>query len=72
MNWFAQHRQDWIAEMLNVYGFINRGHLIRKFGISVPKASQDLTLYFRRHPDDVFYDLSKKQYRRPDWSEVPR
>ncbi len=34
MKWFEQHRQDWIAEMLRVYGFINRDHLMRKFGIS--------------------------------------
>jgi hypothetical protein len=61
-SWFAQHRQDWIAEMLEVYGFINREHLTRKFGISVPQASLDLTTYLRAHPKAVQYDLSRKCY----------
>lgn len=47
MNWYQQHRQDWIEEMLSVYGFINREHLVRKFGISVPQASMDLTTFSR-------------------------
>jgi hypothetical protein len=59
--WFGQHRQDWIREMLYVYGFINREHLVRKFHISVPQASLDLTRYRKTHPE-VGYDVSKKCY----------
>lgn len=62
MNWFADHRQGWIAEMLAVYGFINRQHLERKFGISRPQASADLQTYLRTHPDRVRYDTSRKAY----------
>jgi len=41
VNWFARYRLDWIADMLHVYGFLNREHLQRKFGISTPQASKD-------------------------------
>jgi len=64
MNWFERHRQDWISEMLHVYGFINREHLQRKFGISQPQASADLQRFLRAHPLAMTYDLSRKCYVR--------
>lgn len=63
MRWFEQHRLDWITDMLHVYGFINREHLQRKFGISQPQASKDLQTFQRLHPNAVAYDLSDKCYR---------
>ncbi len=33
--WYKTHRMEWIAEMLRVYGFINREHVMRKFGIVI-------------------------------------
>lgn len=66
MNWFTRARHDWIAEQLHVYGFINRDHLVRKFGISVPQASHDLTAFVRQHPDAVRYDLQRKCYVRQE------
>jgi hypothetical protein len=60
--WFERQRQLWIAEMLNVYGFINREHLQRKFSISQPQASLDLQRFLRTNPGDLFYDLSRKCY----------
>ena len=62
MTWCERHRQEWIAEMLVVYGFINREHLQRKFGISVPQASKDLQTFQRAHPHAMDYDLSRKCY----------
>lgn len=62
MRWFEQHRQDWIEEMLQVYGFINREHLMRKFGVSRPQASADLQTYQHLNPGAVRYDLSAKRY----------
>jgi hypothetical protein len=62
--WFEQQRQLWIGEMLTVYGFINREHLERKFGISTPQASLDLQRFLRAHPKAVQYDLSRKAYVR--------
>lgn len=62
--WFEQHRMDWIAEALRVYGFINREHLMTKFGISQPQASIDLQRFLRQQPDAMSYNLSAKRYRR--------
>ena len=62
MTWFTDQRQQWIAETLRVFGFINREHLMRKFGISQPQASQDLAAFQRTHPDAMRYDLTRKCY----------
>jgi hypothetical protein len=62
MRWCEQQRQDWIAETLRVFGFINRDHLIRKFGCSVPQASLDLAAFQRAHPAAMTYSLSAKRY----------
>lgn len=60
--WFEQQRMEWIAETLRVFGFINRSHLERKFGISTPQASKDLNAYQRAHPGAVWYDAQRKRY----------
>lgn len=60
--WFEQQRMDWIAETLRVFGFINREHLQRKFGISTPQASLDLAAFMRANPTAMAYDLSAKRY----------
>lgn len=65
VNWFMQQRQDWIAERLRVYGFINREHLRRKFGISMPQASRDLQAFAREHRELITYDPSRKCYVAP-------
>lgn len=62
MTWCERQRQLWIAEMLAIYGFINREHLTRKFGISVPQASKDLQTFARTNPRDIRYDLNRKAY----------
>lgn len=60
--WFERHRLEWIAETLRVFGFINREHLQRKFGISQPQASNDLAAFRRAHPAAMTYDVSAKRY----------
>lgn len=62
MNWFANHRMEWIAETLRVFGFINRRHLERKFGISTPQASADLREFQRLYPEAMTYNKSLKCY----------
>ena len=66
MNWFIEHRQNWIGEMLEIYGFINRIHLRRKFGCSAIQASLDLTAFAARHPDKAQYDNRRKAYIHPE------
>ncbi len=63
-NWCEQQRMDWIAETLRVFGFINRDHLQRKFGISQPQASKDLNAYAKAHPDAMRYNLTTKRYEK--------
>lgn len=62
MNWYGRHRQEWIAETLRVFGYINREHLERKFGISTPQASVDLRVFQREHPGALTYNLTVKRY----------
>lgn len=62
MNWCECQRQEWIAEALRVYGFINREHLQRKFWISQPQASKDLKAFLRDYPRMMRYNPSLKQY----------
>jgi hypothetical protein len=62
--WFQRRRLMWIDEMLDIYGFINRDHIIRKFEISMPQASLDLTKYQDRFPNRCTYDKSTKRYLR--------
>jgi hypothetical protein len=64
VNWCERQRQLWIADMLAVYGFINREHLQRKFGISQPQASKDLQTFVRAHPRAMSYDATRKTYVR--------
>lgn len=66
MNWFASHRQEWIADMLRVYGFINRFHLARKFGISNAQAAIDFRAFNEANPDAMNYDVRKKIYYAKD------
>jgi hypothetical protein len=63
-HWFENQRVAWIAEMLHVYGFINREHMMRKFGISQPQASKDLRSYQMKSSGGMFYNPSSKRYER--------
>jgi hypothetical protein len=63
-NWFARKRCAWIAEMLDIYGFINREHLTKKFGISVPQATNDLRRFQELHPEAMTYNSRTKRYER--------
>lgn len=60
--WFESQRIAFIAEMLHVYGFINREHLMRKFGISCPQASKDLRSFQNNSAGSMKYNLSAKRY----------
>jgi hypothetical protein len=67
MNWFEQQRIDWIAETLRIFGFINRAHLMRKFGISKAQASKDLRTFARIAPSAMSYDPNTKRYVAPEF-----
>jgi hypothetical protein len=61
-SWFVQHRQEWIAETIRIFGFINREHLELKFGISTPQASLDLQFFQEANPGVITYNKSTKRY----------
>lgn len=60
--WFARHRQEWIAETLRIFGFINRMHLKRKFEVSTAQASVDLRTFQANHPELIEYNQSTKRF----------
>jgi hypothetical protein len=64
-DWFQRCRQDWIAETLQVFGFINREHLRRKFDISNPQASKDLATFLKQNPKLMRYNVNAKRYEKP-------
>lgn len=62
MNWYGEQRQAWIKEMLRIYGFINRSHIVEKFGCSAQLAGNDLTAFQEVNADWVRYDNRRKAY----------
>lgn len=62
MNWYAQQRRNWIREMLQIYGFINRSHIVAKFGCSGQSAGHDLTAFAADSTDWVKYCPRRKAY----------
>lgn len=62
-DWFIEHRQQWIAETVRIFGSINRVHIQRKFSVSIQQASIDLALFQSENPDAIEYDKSAKLYR---------
>ena len=62
--WFESQRISFIAEMLHIYGFINREHLMRKFDISQPQASKDLQSFQRNSAGSMVYNVSTKRYEK--------
>lgn len=69
MRWFEQHRMEWIKETLYIFGFINRAHLMRKFGVSRAQASVDLNKFQREYPGKLRYDNSLKRFVAYEWKD---
>lgn len=62
MSWFVQQRQIWIAETLYIFGYINREHIERKFGVTTVIASKDIAKFMQDSPTAVVYNKSTKRY----------
>lgn len=62
--WFVEARLAWIKESVEIFGFLNREHIMRKFGVSRPQAALDLRTTQQRWPDLVRYNASSKRYER--------
>jgi len=61
--WFVRYRQEWIAEMFEIFGSLRREHITKKFGVSIQQASIDLSRYQRANPRAIQYDSSAKIYK---------
>nr|WP_272212334.1 hypothetical protein [Marinicella sp. W31]MDC2878249.1 hypothetical protein [Marinicella sp. W31] len=62
MRWGVEKRLEFIEFRLFWESGINRADIIDHFGVSVPQASKDLTLYEEKAPGNLLYDKSAKRY----------
>lgn len=62
MRWAQRQRVAFIGERLMTAGAVNRGDLVRKFGVSVPQASVDFRRFHELHPGAARYDATRKTY----------
>lgn len=62
MRWGTERRLEFIEFRVFWDGGINRSDLTERFGVSVPQASTDLSLYQKLAPDNLAYDTSEKRY----------
>lgn len=69
--WFFKHRQEWIAETVRIFGFINREHIEKKFQISTPQASVDIQHFIDANPGVITYNKSSKRYEAINDSDRP-
>jgi len=62
VRWGVEQRLEFIEFRLFWEGSINRADIKDFFGVSVPQASKDLTLYQERAPGNMEYDTRAKRY----------
>lgn len=60
--WGIDQRLEFIEFRLFWEGGVNRSDITRHFGVSVPQASNDLSLYKELAPENLRYDASGKKY----------
>lgn len=62
LRWGTEQRLEFIEFMAFWEGGVRRADITGRFGVSVPQASNDLTLYQRLAPSNLRYDSSEKRY----------
>jgi predicted DNA-binding transcriptional regulator YafY len=62
MRWGVEKRLEFIEFRLFWEGGINRADIMERFGVSVPQASKDLSLYEEKAPGNLTYDKRQKRY----------
>jgi hypothetical protein len=77
VNYFQRKRIKFINNMIWVYGYIQRVHLMRKFGISETQASLDIEAAQKIFPHLMVYNHQLKCYvhsgiRAPEDPPVPQ
>ena len=66
MNWAQEQRLNWIKEVLEVFGSLNRIHIMKKFRVSEPQSALDLKLFMKKNPGLMIYNAASKRYERKD------
>ncbi len=62
LRWGVERRLEFIEFRLLWEGGINRADITDRFGVSVPQASKDLSLYQSLAPENITYNRSEKRY----------
>ena len=62
LRWGVERRLEFIEFRLLWEGGVNRADITDRFGVSVPQASKDLSLYQSLAPENITYDRSEKRY----------
>jgi hypothetical protein len=70
-NWFARQRFAFIKESLDIYGYVNREHIMRKFGVGVAQAAIDLRRFQQWAPGYAVYNPNAKRYE-PAINQLPK
>lgn len=60
--WGVERRLEFVEFRLFWEGGVNRSDIVDEFGVSVPQASKDFTLYQEQAPNNLRYDRSQKRY----------
>lgn len=61
-DWFKRYRIDWIFEIVWIFGYINREHIMKKFGVSMQQASMDIRDAMSAYPNRIEYNKTTKRY----------
>ena len=62
LRWGTEQRLEFIEFRTFWEGGVRRGDITERFGVSVPQASNDLSLYQKLAPENLRYDSSEKRY----------
>lgn len=62
IKWGVERRLEFIEFRLYWESGVNRADIVEQFGVSVPQASKDLSLYQNIATDNIYYDRSQKRY----------
>ncbi len=62
IRWGVEQRLEFIEFRLFWEGGVNRSDIVDTFGVSVPQASKDLSLYQELAPENAAYDKRGKRY----------
>jgi hypothetical protein len=66
LRWGPEQRLEFIEFRLFWEGSISRSDLIERFGLSDPQASNDLSAYREKAPENLRYDTKTKRYLASD------